>query len=82
MLSAAEARGLLDEIDLSTLAGLRDRARIGVQVFSFARITAAVLMGVADYCTQGRRSFFRLHEKGGWYNVVLAHHSAQEYVDA
>ena len=36
----------------------------------------------ADYYTQGRRSFFRLHEKGGWYNVVPAHHSAQEYVDA
>ena len=32
--------------------------------------------------TQGRRSFFRLHEKGGRYNVVPAHHLAQEYVDA
>ena len=34
------------------------------------------------YYTQGRRSFFRLHEKGGRYNVVPAHHTAQEYVDA
>ena len=82
VLTAEEARGLLDGIDLSTLAGLRDRALIGVLVFSFARITAAVSMRVADYYTQGRRSFFRLHEKGGRYNVVPAHHSAQEYVDA
>ena len=82
VLSAEEARGLLDGIDLSTLAGLRDRALIGVLVFSFARITAAVSMRVADYYTQGKRSFFRLHEKGGRYNVVPAHHSAQEYVDA
>ncbi len=81
VLSAEEARGLLDGIDLSTLAGLRDRALIGVLVFSFARITAAVSMRVADYYTQGRRSFFRLHEKGGRYNVVPAHHLAQEYVD-
>ena len=82
MLSAEEARGLLDGIDLSTLAGLRDRTLICVLVFSFARITAAVSMRVSDYYTQGKRSFFRLHEKGGRYNVVPAHHLAQEYVDA
>ena len=32
--------------------------------------------------TQGPRSFFRLHEKGGRYNVVPAHHTAQAYVGA
>ena len=57
VLSAEEARGLLDGIGLSTLAGLRDRALIGVLVFSFARITAAVSMRVADYYTQGRGLF-------------------------
>ena len=36
----------------------------------------------SDYYTQGPRSFFRLHEKGGRYNVVPAHHTAQAYVDA
>ena len=82
VLTAEEARGLLDGIDLSTLAGLRDRALIGVLVFSFARVSAAVSMRVADYYTQAKRSFFRLHEKGGRNNVVPAHHSAQEYVDA
>ena len=71
-----EERGILDRIDLSTLAGLRDRALIGILVFSFARKSAAVSMRVADYYTQGKRSFFRLHEKGGRYNVVPAHHSA------
>ena len=45
-------------------------------------MSAAVALRVADYYTQGRRSFFRLHEKGGRYNVVPAHHTAQEYVDA
>ena len=39
-------------------------------------------MTVADYYTQGKRSYFRLHEKGGKFNVVPAHHVAQEYVDA
>ena len=82
VLSAAETRALLDGIDVSTLAGLRDRALLGVLAYSFARVTAAVSMRVADYYTQGPRSFFRLHEKGGRYNVVPAHHSAQAYVDA
>ena len=38
-------------------------------------------MIVADYYTQGRRAFFRLHEKGGRYHVVPAHHVAITYVD-
>lgn len=62
--------------------GLRDRAFLGVLVYSFARVSAAVSLRVADYYTLGRRSFFRLHEKGGRYNVVPAHHVAQEHVDA
>ena len=82
VLSANETRALLDGIDVSTLAGLRDRAFLGVLVYSFARVSAAVALRVADYYTQGKRSFFRLHEKGGRYNVVPAHHAAQAYVDA
>ena len=50
-------------------------------VYSFARVSAAVAMRVADYYTQGKRSFFRLHEKGGKYLVVPAHHVGQAYVD-
>ena len=72
VLSAKETRALLDGIDVSTLAGLRDRALLGVLVYSFARVSAAVSLRVADYYTQVPRSFFRLHEKGGRYNVVPA----------
>ena len=82
VLSAKETRALLDGIDVSTLVGLRDRALLGVLVYSFARVSAAGSLRVADYYTQGPRSFFRLHEKGGRYNVVPAHHTAQTYVDA
>ena len=74
VLTASEARSLLDSINTGTLVGLRDRALIGVMLYSFARVSAAVSMRVADYYTQGKRSFFRLHEKGGKYLVVPAHH--------
>ena len=42
MLDPAEARALLDSIDVSTHAGLRDRALIGLMVYSLARIGAAL----------------------------------------
>jgi len=42
VLSTDEARPLLDAIDTSTLVGLRDRAFIGVMVYTFARVSAAV----------------------------------------
>lgn len=81
VLTAEEARRLLDSIDPSTLVGLRDRALIALMVYGFARISAALAMRVADYYTQGKRSYFRLHEKGGKYLVIPAHHMAQAWTD-
>jgi site-specific recombinase XerC len=42
VLDPAEARQLLDAIDIATPIGLRDRALVGLMVFSFARIGAAL----------------------------------------
>ena len=81
VLTAAETRSLLDSIDTTTLLGLRDRALMGLMVYGFARVSAALAMRVGDYYTQGKRSYFRLHEKGGKYLVIPAHHMAQLYTD-
>ncbi|MDD3897166.1 MAG: tyrosine-type recombinase/integrase [Candidatus Peribacteraceae bacterium] len=82
VLIAEEARQLLDAIDPSAIAGLRDRAILSVMIYSFARVGAVVAMNVDDFTPRGRRMWFRLHEKGGKYHEVPAHHSAEEYVDA
>lgn len=88
VLSAAEARQLLDSIPLALedgtpdVVGLRDRALIGVMVYSFARVGAAVAMKTDDYYSQGKRWWFRLHEKGGKRHDLPAHHNAETYVDA
>jgi len=82
VLSREEARKLLNSIDISTIGGLRDRALIGVMVYSFARVGAVVAMNREDYFQQGRRMWFRLHEKGGKLHDVPAHHKAEEYMDA
>ncbi len=42
VLSPAEARKLLDTIETSALAGLRDRALLSVMLYSFARVSAVL----------------------------------------
>jgi integrase len=39
-------------------------------------------MDVEDYFPQGKRWWFRLHEKGGKLHDMPAHHKAEEFVDA
>jgi site-specific recombinase XerD len=65
VLNREEARALLASIDTSTLTGLRDRALIGIMIYTFARVGAVLQMSVGDYFSQGRRGRVRLHEKGG-----------------
>lgn len=80
VLSAEEARLLLDSIDTGTVIGLRDRALIATMVFSFARIEAAVSLRVEDFYPERRRWWIRLHEKGGKVNKMPCHHNLEEYL--
>jgi site-specific recombinase XerD len=82
MLPVDEMRGFLEQIDISTLIGLRDRALIGLMVYSFARVSAVVGMKIKDYYAKGKRHFIGLHEKGGKYHEVPVHHKAEDFLDA
>src|SRR5581483_11073389 len=82
VLSAEEARQMLDSIESDTLIGLRDRALIGVMVYSLARVSAAMTMRVEDYFQQGKRAWLRLHEKGSKRHEVPCHHKLEECLDA
>jgi integrase len=82
VLSADQARQLLDSIDVTELSGLRDRALIGVMVYSFARVSAAATLRVEDYFEHGKRAWLRLHEKGGKRHEVPCHHNLAAYLDA
>ena len=92
VLTAEEARELLDSIPITrkttrdrasepALVGLRDRALIGVMVYTFARVNAVLQMKVSDYFVQGRRGWVRLHEKGGKEHEVPCHHNLEQYLD-
>jgi site-specific recombinase XerC len=82
VLDPVEARELLDSIDVTTPVGLRDRALIGLMVYSFARIGAALGMAIEDVYTQNRRLWVRLREKGGKRHAMPCHHNLEEYLVA
>jgi len=82
VLTAEEARALLDSIDINTPMGLRDRALIGLMVYTFARVGATLKMKVEDVYVQGRRTWVRLHEKGGKQHEMPCHHNLDEYLHA
>ena len=81
VLDREEARALLAVIDTSSLVGLRDRALIGVMIYTFARIGAVLQMNVGDYFTQGRRGWVRLHEKGNKEHEAPCHHKLEAFLD-
>ena len=82
VLDPLEARQLLDSIDVGTPIGLRDRALIGLMVYSFARIGAALAMRVEDVFVQNRRLWVRLREKGGKRHEMPCHHTLETYLHA
>lgn len=82
VLEPAEARKLLDSIDVSTPAGLRDRALIALMLYTFARVGAALGMKVSDVFTEQRRLWVRLREKGGKRHEMPCHHNLENYLTA
>ena len=78
VMDGPQAAKLLESIDTGKIVGLRDRALIGVMVYSFARIGAVLRMNVEDFFQDGtgRTMMLRLHEKGGKHHEVPVHHHA------
>jgi integrase len=81
VLDAESTRQLLDSIECDTDIGRRDRALIGLMVYTFARIGAAVQMKVGDYFFQGHRACVRLHEKGGKEHEMPVHHALHDLLE-
>ena len=80
VLTAAEARDLLDSIVTDTLPGLRDRALIALMIYTFARVGAVLKMRTEDVFIQGHRTWVRLREKGGKRHEMPCHHKLKAYL--
>lgn len=71
-----DARKVLGAIPTDSVVGLRDRALLSAMIYSFARVGAVIRLKVKDFYVQGTRSWLVLHEKGGKFQKVPAHHKA------
>lgn len=72
--SPEEARQLLDSVEVTTIARLRDRVLIGMMICSFARIGVMPGIKMEDVYAQQRRLGVRSHENGGKAHAMPCHH--------
>ncbi len=76
-LSVLQARQLLARIDTRAPIGLRDRAIIGVLIYTAVRVGAVARLRRRDFFTDGRQWLFRFDEKGGKERVIPARHDLE-----
>lgn len=80
ILSPEEARLLLESIDTSNLVGLRDRAVIATELYTFGRVTATTELNIEDCYIQERRLWLRLHEKNGKVIEMPCNHHLERFL--
>lgn len=81
-LSPADCRRLLDAPDANTLAGIRDRAMLGVLAYSACRVGELVRLKVSDFKTHGEHRVLGVYGKGGKERTVPLHLEAVERLAA
>ena len=77
-LSPHDCRRLLDAPELSTPAGIRDRALLGVLAYSACRVGELVQLSVGDFKTSGEHRVLQIYGKGGKERTVPLHLEAVE----
>jgi len=73
---------IVAKIPDDTIIGLRDRALIGMMVYAFARISAALGMNVEDVYRRGGHLYVRLHVKTGQLHEMPCHRNLEAWLSA
>jgi site-specific recombinase XerD len=79
-ISVSQARSLLASISINTMAGLRDRAVIGILIYTAARAGAIAALKVKHLQHDGSQYVLRFAEKGGKSREIPLRHDLQEFV--
>ena len=82
VLETPEMRQLFDSFDTTQIVGLRDRALIGIMTYTFARVSAVVMMDIKDVLLRSGQHRVRLIEKNSKFMEVPLHHTGIEYLSA
>ncbi len=85
-MSVEQARRLLKSLALDSVVGLRDRAIIGILIYTAARVGAVAKLGLKDFFYGGDQWCLRFLEKGGKSREIPVRHDLQgfilDYLDA
>ena len=79
-ITVEQARRLLRSIDTSHVVGLRDRAIIGILVYTAARVGAVVKLRACDCFDAGDQYCLRFNEKGGKSRDIPVRHDLQHFL--
>jgi site-specific recombinase XerD len=71
-----------DLLDDEPVKGLRDRAAIAINGYTFGRRSAVVGVKLGDYRLEGKGARLRLMEKGNKEKLVRLHREAEEHLAA
>jgi len=79
-ITVPQARKLMRSIDTKTVVGLRDRAVIGILIYTAARVGAIAGLRRADFYDLGDQHCLRFTEKGGKSREIPVRHDLQMFI--
>lgn len=79
-ITVEQARRLLRSIGTGHVVGLRDRAIVGILVYTAARVGAVAKLRVRDYFDAGDQFCLRFTEKGGKSRDIPVRHDLQQFL--
>jgi site-specific recombinase XerD len=79
-ISPQQARRLLESIDCSRIAGLRDKVVISVLVYTAARVGAVARLQLKDFVDAGDQYYLRFIDKGGKDREIPVRHDLQQLI--
>jgi site-specific recombinase XerD len=79
-ISIQQARRLMRSIDTSSVIGLRDRAIIGILIYTASRVGAVAKLRVGDFYDIGDQHCLRFREKGGKQREIPVRHDLQGFI--
>ncbi|TWU58971.1 Tyrosine recombinase XerC [Rubripirellula tenax] len=74
------ARKLLHSIDVSSVVGCRDRAIIGILIYTAARVGSISKLRQRDFVDAGDQYCLRFTEKGGKSREIPVRHDLQQFI--
>jgi site-specific recombinase XerD len=80
-ISIDDARSLLKSIRDSHVVALRDRAVIGILIYTAARVGAVARLTNSDYYAVGGQQVLRFQEKGGKLREIPVRHDLREFIE-